>query len=104
LVIVTAQYHITVLVVLLEHSLVGIATRYGLGSSEIVYQWRRDFPNLSRPALGPAQPPIQSVPGLSGVGGKAAGAWRCPLTPSSAEVKERVDYTSILPLGLRGLL
>ena len=24
-------------------------------------------------------------------GGKAAGAWRCPLTPSSAEVKERVE-------------
>jgi hypothetical protein len=26
---------------------------------------RRDFPHLSRPALGPAQPPVQWVLGLS---------------------------------------
>ena len=34
----------------------------------------REFPHLSRPALGLTQPPIQWVPGLSRV--KAAGAWR----------------------------
>ena len=45
----------------------------------------RDFPHLSRPALRPTQPPVQWVPGLSrGLG--AAGVWRWPLTPSSAEV------------------
>jgi len=37
---------------------------------------------------------------FSGV--KAAGAWRWPPTPPSAEVKGRV-YTSTPPLGLRGL-
>ena len=44
---------------------VGIATRYGLDSPGIESQWGRDFPQLSRLALGPTQPPIQWVPGLS---------------------------------------
>jgi hypothetical protein len=35
--------------------------------------------------------------------GKAAGAWRWPPTPSSAEVKERVSYTSTPFLSLRDL-
>jgi hypothetical protein len=46
-------------------SSVGIATRYGLDGPGIESRWGRDFPHPSRPALGPTQPPIQWVPGLS---------------------------------------
>ena len=53
---------------------VGIVTRYGLDVPGIQSQWERDFPHLSRPALGTTHPPVQWVPGLSR--GKAAGTWR----------------------------
>jgi len=45
-------------------SVVGIATGYGLDGPGIESPWWRDFPQLSRPALGPTQPPVQWVPGL----------------------------------------
>jgi hypothetical protein len=44
---------------------VGIATRYGLDGPGIEFRCRRDFLHLSRLALGPTQPPVQWVQGLS---------------------------------------
>ena len=55
-------------------SSVGTATRCGLDGPGIESRSGRDFPHLSRPALGPTQPSIQWVPGLF-PGGKAAVAW-----------------------------
>ena len=43
-------------------SSVGIATAYGLSGLGTETQWGRDFLHLSRPALGPTQPPAQWVP------------------------------------------
>jgi hypothetical protein len=46
-------------------SSVDIASGYGLDGPGIESQWGRDFPHLSRPALGSTQPPVQWVPRLS---------------------------------------
>ena len=46
-------------------SVVGIATGYRLDGPGFESRWERDFPHLSRPALGSTQPPVQWVRGLS---------------------------------------
>jgi len=42
-----------------------IATDYGLDGPEILSQCGRDFPHLSRPSLGPTQPPVLATGSLS---------------------------------------
>jgi hypothetical protein len=79
-----------------------LATRYGLDGPRIVSRWERDCSHTSTPTLGPTQPPVQWVPGLSR--GKAAGAWHWPPTSSSAQFKKEKCYTSTPHLGLRGLV
>jgi hypothetical protein len=49
-------------------SVAGVATCYGLHGPGIESVWWPNFPHLSRPVLGPTQPPVQWV--------LAAGAWR----------------------------
>jgi hypothetical protein len=60
--------------------------RYGLGGLGIHSWWRRDLAHPSRPTLGPTQPPIPWVPGLSLLGLKRPGRDVNHPSPSSAEV------------------
>jgi hypothetical protein len=54
---------------------VGIETSYGLDGMGIESRWSQSFPQPSKCALEPSQPPIQRIPVLFR-GGKAAGTWR----------------------------
>ena len=84
-------------------SSVGIATGYGLDGLEIDSRWRRDFPHLSRPALGPTQPPVQWVPGLSLEGKEWPGRDADPSPPFSTVGHERIELYLYSPYGPYGL-
>ena len=84
-------------------SVVGIATGYGLDGPRIEPRWGRDFPYMSRPALGPTQTPIQWVPGLSRGVKSGRGVTLTPHPPSSAVGHKRVElylYSPYWPYGL----
>jgi hypothetical protein len=68
-------------------SSVGIASGYGLDGPGIESQWGRDFPHLSRPALGSTQPPVQWIPGLSW--GKDRPGRDADLSPPSSTVVKK---------------
>ena len=81
-----------------QDSSVDIATRYGLDGPVIESWLGRNFPHRSRPALGPTQPPVQWVAGLSqGVKRPRRGFDHPP--SSSVEVKERLQLCVYSPTG-----
>ena len=72
------------------YSSVGIAARYGLDGPRIQSRWGRNFPHASRPALGPTQPPVQWIPGLSR-GVKRPGRDADHPPPAKCRGQERVE-------------
>jgi hypothetical protein len=68
-------------------SSVGIATDYGLDDPGIDSRLERDCPQMSRPALGPTQPPVQWILDLPG-GKMRPGRSSNHSPPSIAEVME----------------
>ena len=77
-------------------SSVRVATRYGLGGPESNPGGEENFRTCPDRLWGPTSLLYNAYRVLSG--GKAAGAWRLTPTPSSAEVKERVELYSTLLL------
>ena len=83
-------------------SSVGIATGYGLDGPGIESRWGRDFPHLTRPALGPPSllyNGYRVFPGRKEWPGSDAG----PSTPSSAVIVKGWRYTSAPPIGRTAL-
>jgi hypothetical protein len=77
-------------------SSVGITTGYGLDGPGIESRWGRDFPHLSRPALGPTQPPVQLVPGLSPGIESGRGV---TLTPHPLLLQKKPPFIALRSLG-----
>jgi hypothetical protein len=78
-------------------SSVGIETGYG--RPRIESRWGRDFPHLFRMALGPTQPPVQWVPGLSWGVKSGRGVTLTPHTLLVPMFKNRVELYLYSPQG-----
>ena len=65
-------------------------------------QESRLFSEISRPAVGPIEPPTRWVPGFF-LAGKEAMTWCWPLTSNSTEVKNVWSYTWAPPICLLGM-
>jgi hypothetical protein len=75
-----------------RNNLYRVANSEGCGLEDRVFESRQEmgvlFTTVSSPALGPAQPPIQRLPGALSLGVKRPGREADHSRPSSAEVKE----------------
>ena len=78
-------------------SSVGVVTLYVLDGPGIESRRRRDFPHLSRPTLGPTQPPVHWVLGLLPGGKVRPGRGVDHPPPSNAKVRERVELYIFSP-------
>jgi len=83
-------------------SSVGTAICYALGGPGIESRWGRDFPHPFKLALGPTQPHLQWVPGLTR-GKKRPGRGVEHPPHLMTRLKEEYRYTSTHPLDHRGL-
>jgi hypothetical protein len=88
---------------------VGIALVYGLDDRGSRVRFPAGAGNFSlhhcvhnSSGVHPASYPMGTRGSFSG--GKAAGAWSCHSPPSSAEVKNRWNYTSTTPIRLHGVV
>ena len=80
-------------------SSVGIATGYRLNGPGIESRWGRNFPHLSRPALGPHPASCTMGTGCFPGGKERPGRDALPSPPSSAVIKKEYSYTSTPPMG-----
>ena len=69
----------------------GIATRYGLDNPGIEFGWGRNFPHSSRPALGPTQPPIQSIQWVPVLSRGQTGRVMALTTHHMSCIKKKID-------------